>query len=230
MKRFPLLLSFLLYLLSVSTQAQNARLRISNLQGFPALPLDTAQEGVSYDSIRITVVNSGTGTFTDNIDVFLQGGTAGQGLVDTLYQDSVGLHQIAPGDSIDLLPVHYQFRTVHFDDGDNIVVVWPAARTTGTPSDSISFHVYFVRLSAISEAGILHIRAYPNPSSQFITLDLPSDHSLKYVRILNVHGQEIYRSSSYNGFLPVGDLPTGLYLLEAIEQNGKCFYAKILKQ
>ncbi|MBK7849923.1 MAG: T9SS type A sorting domain-containing protein [Bacteroidetes bacterium] len=221
------LLIFAFFGLGLQLSFGQARLSITSLANFPVASQDTAYDIQSYDSVTINISNTGNQTFTGAFDVLVQGNP---GVTDTIYSDSSATLQIFPGDSVIARPLPYQFDLTHYDDGDNIVVVWPAARTAGVQSDTLTVHVYFVRLSGIEEPGTQSILAYPNPAVQFIRLESSPDNDVKYVRIIDLKGAVLYYSTVFKSYLDVSQLSPGNYLIELGRKNGKSRFAKIIKE
>jgi len=204
-----------------------ARLAITDLTNFPIASQDTAYDIQSYDSILITIKNVGNQPVIDGYDVLLHGNP---GLTDTIYTDTSSTIFLGPGDSLTVRPASYQFDITHYDDGDNIVVVWPAARTTGVSVDTLTIHVYFVRLSGIDEPASRIIRAFPNPSRQYIQLETGPENDLRYVRIIDFKGEIVYSNTSYKGYIDLSLLNPGIYLVELGKKDGHSLFAKIIKE
>ena len=146
MKLRHLLLTILMAIGLINASAQ-VHLRVSSLSRFPVAPTDTAYESLSYDSIQVLVENIGNTILNaDNIILYILGNPASG--PDILYDDTNAVYTAQAGSVTPINSFTYNFRPTHFDDGDNIVVVWPAARYTPHTSDSLTFHVYFVSLLA----------------------------------------------------------------------------------
>lgn len=220
---------FIFAFISVSIQLSfgQARLSITNLANFPIAGVDTAYDIQTYDSITITLSNTGNQAVTGGYDVMLLGNP---GLIDTLFTDTSATLQIFPGDSIIARPLPYQFDLTHFDDGDNIVVVWPAARAAGVQADTLTIGVYFVRLSGIDEPERSTLLAYPNPAIQFIKLESSPDNDVKYVRIIDSKGALVYYSTEFKSYIDVSRLYSGVYLIEIGQKDGKSRFAKIIRE
>lgn len=220
---------FIFAFISVSIQLSfgQARLSITNLANFPIAGVDTAYDIQTYDSITITLSNTGNQAVTGGYDVMLLGNP---GVIDTLFTDTSATLQIFPGDSIIARPLPYQFDLTHFDDGDNIVVVWPAARAAGVQADTLTIGVYFVRLSGIDEPERRTILAYPNPAIQFIKLESSPDNDVKYVRIIDSKGALVYYSTEFKSYIDVSHLYSGIYLIEIGQKDGKSRFAKIIRE
>ena len=213
-------------LLSSSAQVH---LRISGLSRFPVSPTDTAYESVTYDSIQIQVLNIGnTPLNSDNISILIVGNPAGG--VDILYEDTAALYNIQSGTSANINASGYVFRPTHFDDGDNIVVVWPAARFTPYIADSLTFHIYYVSLLAsINLQGNDQIVISPNPVNDYIALEIPSNLEVKQVRIIDLFGRSIVTFKDGINYIPTSNWNSGLYILQYTDKFGKLINKRLIK-
>ena len=204
-----------------------SHLRLSSVSGLPVYPSDSIIENAVYN-LSILVVNEDSVTFSDTIDVFLRSDTANP--IDTLVYNSIN-SIIQPLDSAVLQTGNYTAKTTHYDDGDNIVVVWPQARSIGGISDSLTFHVYFIPLNAgfdnPSENAII---LYPNPFSSYIGLKMDRKMNLKRVRIYNELGKVCLDEASPGYLIPVSFLEPGIYWLEIIGANDSRKIYKIIKE
>ncbi|HNP48167.1 MAG TPA: T9SS type A sorting domain-containing protein [Bacteroidia bacterium] len=227
MKRCHFIPVLIFWLFSHASMAVNGYLTITQLNGFPIANGDTAYDSRTYDSVQVMIRNIGNQAITDQYDVLIRGNT---GITDTLYSDTSSAQLLNPGDSLQLNPSPYLFDIVHYDDGDNIVVVWPVARTTpNIQVDTMSFHVYFVRLSGIHETPESALTVYPNPASDYLRLEFPEKNRLRYVRIFNSYGQLVLHSKVDSNLIPISDLSKGVYLIELTGSDGKAYFAKIIK-
>ncbi len=215
-------------LISIGTFAQ-VHLRITSLSRFPVAPNDTAFESQIYDSILVQVQNIGNTILTDNISIYLQSAPANQ--VDTIYDDSSATYTLQLGASTTISSNGYRARPIHYDDGDNIVVVWPAARFTPYTCDTLTFHVYFVSLiNQIPDRLTPTISIGPNPSTSFILVDLPVKNTFKQVRIIDGKGAEIRQIESGENYISTSSWPSGIYFLELVDSNGRKQVKKIIKE
>ncbi len=211
------------------TSSAQVHLRISSLNRFPVAPTDTAYENQTYDSITVDIQNIGNTILNnDNISVYIVGNPALG--VDILYDDTTALYSIQMGSTTVIQIPTYSFHPTHFDDGDNIVVVWPAARQTPFIADSLTFHVYFISLLA----GIEHshsdpISIAPNPMSDYIVLDLPPEKAAKQVRIIDSSGRIFMNLREGRNYISTTNWTSGIYLLQYIDENGKNVSKRLIK-
>ena len=206
------LLYLLLLIFCGSSLFAQTHIRISNISGIPVtgLPNNTVYEVSTYDSIDVTIVNDDTLLFSDSISIYIKSGSIQ--FIDTLI-DATSIN-IASGDSITLHRSGFVFSRVYFDEGDNIVVVWPAALITPIVSDSVTFNIFFISLLASSpEIPNKEIILFPNPVSKYLSIDGLNHTMIKRVRIYDLLGKEIYNHSSIQQFIPIENLAPGIYLL-----------------
>ena len=138
---------------------------------------------------------------------------------------------ILPGDSVSLFRSGYFFSVTHFDDGDNIIVVWPQAITTPVLVDTLQQQIHFVSLLAgIDNSDRESLILYPNPASKFISFNIPDGLIIKQVRIYDAEGREIYQSSFIKNYISINEWPAGIYLIEVEKADGNKQTLKLLKE
>lgn len=196
-------LFYLLFLiLFVSPLFAQTHLRISNISGIPVtgIPNNTVYEVNTYDSIEVTIVNEDTLSFSDSIAIYIKSGSIQ--FIDTLINETIV--NIASGDSVTLHRSGFVFSRVYFDEGDNIVVVWPAARITPIVSDSVTFNIFFISLLASSpEFPKEEIMLFLNPVSKYLSIVGLTPLDIKRVRIYDLLGKEICNHSSIQQHIPI---------------------------
>ena len=203
--------SLLLIFSSVSLFGQG-HLRVSSISG---LPPDTVFEAGSYN-VDVTIVNDSTVTYTDSIQIRIQGDSMGSDILIPFTAVS-----ILPSDSVTLQRVGYVFSPQYFEEGDNIVVVWPVAAAVPVTYDPISFNLNFVSMAAnTGNVAIESFYIYPNPASKFISINGLTGIKIKQVRIYDVSGKLIYQKSSLQKFISVEDWPPGLYIIQLENEDG----------
>ena len=207
------LLYLLLLIFCGSSLFAQTHIRISHISGIPVngLPTNPVYEVSTYDSIDVTIVNDDTLLFSDSISIYIKSGSIQ--FIDTLI-DAASVN-IASGDSITLQRSGYVFSPVYFEDGDNIVVVWPSASSISIQADSVIFDLFFVSLLASSnnfsnETIIL----FPNPATKYISINGLDKIYIKQVRIYDLTGKVIYNHSSMQKLIPIEDLKPGIYLIK----------------
>ena len=208
----------LLFILLGNSLYSQTRLSITSIQGLPNSGADTVYYNTSYNNIQITIKNLGNQAFQGEVDVMIMGG---RGVVDTLFTDSLSGTQLTPNDSTIKFPASYLFNTVHYVDGDNIVVVWPQARTTGVLIDSLSFNIHYVSIQSVSELEKNSLIISPNPGTDFIRLEIPGNNHIEYVRIHDSTGRIVYETQEASQAIRVQNWKAGLYYIELGSHNSK---------
>ena len=207
--------------------AQAPRLTITSITGIPTQQGDTITDTTRY-TFSAVVQNTGGGAFQGAIDILA---IANPQLVDTLAGDSANFI-LTPGSAATLSNPNLQFRPTYYDGGDNIIVVWPAARGMVVPADSITLQLYYLRLTqSAPETRLEPIRIRPNPATDHILLETGEIKSLEWVRIYDTRGamvRSIPRPES--SLIQLGDLPAGLYLLEITQSNGARLSTRLIKE
>ncbi len=209
----------LLLIICGSSLFAQTHLKISNISGIPVtgIPNNIVYEANSYDSIYVTVVNDDTTSFSDSLSIFIKSGSIQ--FTDTLVHQSPV--NIASGDSISLFRSGYIFSPVYFEDGDNIVVVWPAARQTPIQTDSLSFTLFFVSLVAnVSNIQDEPLILFPNPATKYIYFRGIEEIAIKQVRIYDIYGKIIYSNSSFQRYMSIEKWKPGLYFINLEKEDG----------
>ncbi|HNQ61802.1 MAG TPA: T9SS type A sorting domain-containing protein [Bacteroidia bacterium] len=217
MKSIRIILIFFLFCCSTDLFSQ-AHLSITNLVGLPNSGQDTVYSVSPYDSIEVTIKNTGNLGFQGEADILIRGNLA---VNDTLFTDSLSGTILAPGDSVIRYPNSYLFNSVNYVDGDNIVVVWPQARTGNIPYDSLVFHVYYVSFQSISEFENKPLTISPNPGIDYIKLGLAEIKQFEYVRIFDIQGRIHYESTVPGPTINIQNWNKGLYYIEVIGKNSR---------
>lgn len=79
----------------------------------------------------------------------------------------------------------------------------------------------------IEEQEFENIKLYPNPTSDFIILQLQGNQNLKEVTIYNIIGKEV--STQKNNKVDLRFLPSGTYILKVSLADGQSFMRKVIK-
>ena len=62
---------------------------------------------------------------------------------------------------------------------------------------------------------------YPNPTSDFLQLDMGEfENEATYVSLMNTNGEEVLHQN-YNNSLDVQDVPKGIYLLSVLNEENE---------
>jgi hypothetical protein len=217
------------FCLNVQNSTAQPHLRIDTLLNFPLVPGDTAIQGQVYNNIRIVVTNIGNNHFFGDIHVYLYSQSVGASSYDTLRDGPFPYCYIPIGqtDTISANP-NYQFRTIHYAAGDNIIVVWPYS--SNTSFDTYSTHMYFSITTGINSPHEPTFSTYPNPVSKFIRVNYADENKVEQVRIYDLAGREVYsiREAVRTIDLDAAGVLDGIYFLEIRETSGKTTVKKIL--
>ena len=212
--RFNLL--FLSLLLCHGLFAQS-RLTITTITGFTSSIQDTVYYNVPYDSIIVTIKNTGNTSFVGEADIMIRGG---RGITDTLFTDSINGTQLAPNDSTVKFPPSYLFNSTYYLDGDNIVVVWPQARSGSATSDSVVLYIHFVTIQSIAELKGKELIISTNPGTDFVRLGISEINQIEYVRIFNLDGRLVYSAKGAEEAINVKSWTPGIYFIELNSKSG----------
>lgn len=160
-------------------------LHVISMPGYPALPADTAFEGISYN-FDIFIYNGSNVTINNTIVVNLRVDT-----VSTVIASSPALPPLGPGDTIIVTVSQYNFDPSQYKAGNNIVVVWPAVNGMSVPVDTTFKDVYFVPLNSLSSHDLKNpdFHIYPVPVRDELYLEGLAEQDLEYVRIFDASGR-----------------------------------------
>jgi photosystem II stability/assembly factor-like uncharacterized protein len=75
------------------------------------------------------------------------------------------------------------------------------------------------------------LKIYPNPSSNFVTVEISAENDLCPVSVFDLNGSEIISRNicGYKSQIDISNLPAGVYFLKCIDKNG-VQVGKIIKQ
>lgn len=230
MKRILTIVTGILFVLlggSTGLQAQSPRLTITSLSGIPTQQGDTVTDTTRY-ALTAIVQNTGGGIYQGAIDILAQGNPL---ITDTLAGDS-STFLLTPGSAATINNPDLQFRPTFYDDGDNIIVVWPAARGAFVPADTITLFLFYLRLSqSAPETRIEPIRIRPNPAVDHFLLETGELKILEYVRIYDTRGALVLDLQRPEGnLISIGELPKGLYLIAFGRRDGTRLSARLIKE
>jgi Secretion system C-terminal sorting domain len=153
------------------------------------------------------------------------------GVLDTLGQPqymsgaNMGSQTINTNDSTYLPSVNITVNTSYFKEGNNTVVIWPAAPNSYT-LDSIWLPFYYTTVKELL-ANEIPVKIGPNPASESFYLTDP-ENLVKHVRIQEMNGALIGTVKT-NTLTNVDRLPNGIYILR-IETSVGIFSRKLIIQ
>lgn len=170
----------------------------------------------------VTVLNTGTQPFTGNFKVMIA--VLDTSLMFPVQFDSVTVttNSMLAGDSV-LVTITHNVDPLYFMDGNNTVVIWPAANGYQT-TDTIFKDVFVIDFQEIDEFADNQLIIYPNPTSDYLYIKTNS--TLEKVRILNLEGKEIFVSDQ--PLIDLSNYENGLYFIELKTEDGKLIRKKIM--
>lgn len=185
----------------------------------PKLSIPYSGFSVSTLFISPSVTNVDGSMFVRNLDssfsfsdsLFIKIGvkdTIGQ--VFEMSSVNVGPQTIPTLDSIYLPTVNFDVNTSLFMDGNNTVVIWPAAPNSLT-FDSVEVIFFYNSINDII-VNNLDIKLGPNPAQEFVYLGDPQN-LVKQVRIRDLNGKLVGTHKTQTMF-SVAHIPNGLYTVE----------------
>ncbi len=241
-KRKSILLPAIIFLQVVFVQAfgqivTSDSLRIEAISvAYPQCP-DSAYEGQGYQGIAVLVRNLQTDSaFYGALGIHLLSVDSLGGFAeDTLIPMGGTSYTILPGMAVNVfLNGTYNFSSVNYRQGSNVVVVWPVVQI-GVPQyiDTLTTCVYFVKLSDVSEDEIenSYLSVFPNPASDFITITEQGKNLIENVRIYDTAGRLVISplwddSKKIN----VAFIVPGIYVLEITTSGNQKIRKKFFKK
>jgi len=132
--------------------------------------------------------------------------------------------QLNNGDSAQVFG-HIRIGEGYFRNGpNNIIVVWPtgAKSTGGYKVGCVDSVTYYKNITISNIAGIPNdknafnpVKLFPNPTSNYLNLQLTDPAvTLKFVRITDISGKEVFNQDGNMEKIDVSALKSGLYFLE----------------
>ena len=114
--------------------------------------------------------------------------------------------------------------------GNNIVVVWPSVNSTSIQIDTFYTNVFFVPLlSTIENPENLNITIYPNPTTDFIFFDIPTNTSITEVMLFDELGREIHSVSLKGNSIDVRNLSSGNYFIRLSSVRNEWYMRVIIE-
>ncbi len=179
----------------------------------------------STDSIGVSTTSITASMYVKNEDFFFSFADTlyiHVGVLDTLGQPqymsgtNTGSQSINTNDSTYLSGVNITVNTSYFKEGNNTVVIWPAAPNSYT-QDSIWLPFYYTEVKDLL-ANEINIKIGPNPASEALYLADPNN-VVKHVRIRGMNGSIINYSSS-NKLIDISSFTNGIYFVELETEVG----------
>lgn len=230
MKKYLLLVFTALLFVSKTGSAQ-ASLGISQYSYFI---LNDTVPAYSTDSISIFVVNRGVSSFSGNFTI--KTAVKDSNSVATYHQvDSANTLfpvSIAVGDSVpfSLAPYYIMGDSStqhHFDI--NVIVIWPVALTAST-DDSLMFNIFIVLNVGVQEIDLTQlVKAYPNPTTDNLTLENTSQKAIEEVRIYDITGR-IIQIEKNPSIICTDTWKAGTYMIKIQLENKQTRTIRVIKQ
>lgn len=73
------------------------------------------------------------------------------------------------------------------------------------------------------------IKVYPNPTNNYITIDGISSEELKTITVIDVNGKKVSAVLN-NNQIDISGLPSGIYMLRIVTNEGTVLNEKIVKK
>jgi len=170
----------------------------------------------------VNVQNTGNQPFSGNFTVFIAIQDTSSLFLDVFDSVNVQTPSLLAGDTSGVTITH-DISPAKFMDGNNTVVIWPAAPGFQT-TDSIIKDIFVLTFEKVDELAINQINIFPNPVSEYLIIK--SDYDVEKVRILDLKGLAIITSNYSN--ISLSQLENGIYIVEVETSDGKYLRKKII--
>jgi len=182
---------------------------------------DTLIKG-SNITYGVTVMNTGNQPVVSNYTVYIAVWDTTFMFPDIVDSIDIANNSLQPGDSSQVTITH-NVDPLKFMDGNNTVVIWPAAPGYQT-TDTIFKDVFVIQFENTDELAVSQLIVYPNPATDL--LYIRTDFKVESVRILDLNGKEFI--SSRECVLDLSDFENGLYMIEVKTSDEKYLRKKVL--
>ena len=82
---------------------------------------------------------------------------------------------------------------------------------------------------SVSENMYFEVQAFPNPTTGFVTIQLPQNESIRKIEIINILGKIVVSQNSQSNTIDLAALHSGIYFIKVFAYE-KVFLKKIIKQ
>lgn len=174
----------------------------------------------NFYPIKVTVRNTGNAVYNAPIDVYYA--------VDSLYVPvllgTIPATPLNPNDTVSL-STGLLIDSTRFQDGNNIVVVWPTG--SGITTSSSEWNVIFVPDSVVSSVADHNLAGefsvFPNPSNGPVLLQ--SFNKIWKIEIVNLLGENMasmseLRNAGISVPIDFSSVPAGIYFIRIISEKG----------
>ncbi len=213
------------------TQNASAQESLSIVQGSAAgYHNDTviANSNVTFD---VTIEYNGNSSFFGDVAIKIAVQDT-LGVLTEISTDSFSIPQINwlnNGDTATFTLTH-NIDMAKYAVGGNTTVIWPVA--PGYDSVSSTGTVWVLDANGIIEntnhLDEIDVSFYPNPATDYIILDIPSQAELVEVDIIDLTGKTIVRHTNIQR-IPLENLPNGVYFIRMQFESGQIQTYKIIK-
>lgn len=223
MKALNRILILVLLLSPLFSKSQNVpQMQIVQLN-MPLLPGDTAYEANLYPVLFSVQNVSPVSVVFDTLYIFGYNNDTSILQQQFAFIDTI-ISNLSQGIVIQVANPFYQFSSLNYKAGGNIVVVWPRLGNNPlTTYDSITVNIYFIPFQAAiapeedhSVQGILL-----NPAMNAIQFKTTGGFMPERVRIYDATGRICFSSGQTTGMLQLPPLAGGPYIIEWKNPNGR---------
>lgn len=211
----------------VGAQGTTLSLSLTQLQGFTVCP-DTVYHG-QFATVQATVQNVGPDTLIGD-SLYLDWMSFDTVTVSMETIAAVYVQQLLPNDTFGFV-FTYQYDSMRYKYGGNIVVVWPrSGNSAGTAIDSVHLNICFdPYLTLVTPAGdpVPQVVLAPNPAGDMLTLHGHVAGLLEHVRIFDFQGRLVLWRRD-RGPYDLRDLPAGLYVVEVKLRRHEALRRKLI--
>ncbi|MCB0756244.1 MAG: T9SS type A sorting domain-containing protein [Flavobacteriales bacterium] len=214
-----------LALICVNAKAQTYELQIDSLVGIP----DTVYDGQEVTFYMIVSLNTPI-FYQGDIFVELEYG----GILYPVDTTIVAAGPFLSPNNPNTLQVTHRFST---DDdlsiGDNVVVVWPRIGDGVSPPQTVvnprTFNVTLVEPNSVPERAERIVQSFinPNPATSEIKYRIGAEEQILQSVIYDLSGKQI-RFGKGVSRINISDLPTGIYFIDVITEDGNVYSDKLI--
>lgn len=191
--------------------------------------VDTVNAGSTH-TYTVWVKNLGTQAFSDTLSIYTAVVDSMFGLNIVNVYNSNSTINIAPNDSAQFTMTEvYNVSPTGYKTGIDVIVVWPVAQGAIT-ADSLIFNIFIVDATGIKDIDLQGLlKLYPNPASDKINLDIPSNLNILKIRLIDIQGKESILKANEN-CINIEMIAAGSYILDIELSNKKHITGKFIKQ
>lgn len=188
---------------------------------------DTANLYSAYD-MEFSIVNNGSSTISDPIDIFAVVNDTVSGVSQTpRWLGGVSNIVLNPSDTF-----HFSIGVIYdnvtpqnaYGPGDNIVVIWPKADVPVSQSTQYFYNnLYVLNTSTVQEVGHHEESSVVKLSESQILIEI---NDFKEVQVYTIEGKLLWVSK--NKSIMIDDWVSGTYIVTVLSQEGKAHSNRIV--